>query len=87
MTFVTTTPKGTEGFNISYSDEAKVAKALKKFLPKGWTIHFQWAQILFTDVQYHLNAEKKVVDIVYNQNLMHWLPDLAREIEQKIKTL
>ena len=84
MNFITTTPKGTEGFNISYSDEESCAKQLAKILPPGWKIKFSWAQILFSDVQYELDKKKKVVRVVYNQNLRIWWRDLVAEIKEKL---
>src|SRR3990167_3339684 len=81
----TTTPKGTEGFGISYSDELRCAEALHKVLPKGWKTLFSWSQILFADVQYKIDRKNKVIDIVYNQNLNIWYKDLVREVEDKLK--
>ncbi len=85
MNFVTTTPKGTEGFNISYSDEERCAKKLAAVLPEGWKIKFQWAQILFSDVQYQIDKKKKVVDIVYNQNLHIWWSQVMEEVAKSVK--
>jgi hypothetical protein len=85
MNFKSSTPKGTEGFNISYSDELRCAEALNKVLPEGWTILFSWAQILFSDVQYKIDKKNKVIDVVYNQNLHIWWKDVVREIEGKLK--
>lgn len=85
MQFVTTTPKGTEGFNISYSDEERCAKKLGHVLPEGWKVKFQWAQILFSDVQYKIDKRKKVVDIVYNQNLSLWWSQVMEEVEKSLK--
>ena len=82
---ITTTPKGTEGFGISYADEVRCAEALNKVLPAGWKILFSWSQILFSDVQYRINKKEKVIDVVYNQNLNIWYKDLVREIEEKLK--
>lgn len=83
--FITSTPVGTEGFNISYSDEKYCAEALLKKLPAGWKVDFNWAQILFSDVQYHFDAEKKIVFVTYNQNLRHWWKSLQSECLKKIK--
>ncbi len=82
---ITSTPKGTEGFGISYSDEARCAEALQKVLPEKWKVLFNWSQILFSDVQYRINKKEKVIDVVYNQNLHIWTKDLVREIEEKLK--
>lgn len=80
-----TTPKGKEGFNISYSDEQRCGKELLNKLPQGWKVNFDWSQILFSDVQYKLDIEKKIVDIVYNQNLLYWWKELINEIVSKVK--
>jgi hypothetical protein len=80
----TTTPKGMEGFNISFSDEMKCGKELLAVLPKGWNIHFNWMQILFSDVQYEFDSDKKIIEIIYNQNLCHWWKELVEEIKVKI---
>ena len=85
MKFKTTTPKGTEGFNISYSDEKRCAESLAKILPKDWTIHFRWAQLMFCDVNYLVDKEKKEVLVQYNQNLSHWWPSVMSEVQEKIK--
>ena len=81
----TSTPKGTEGINISYSDEQRYGKILQKALPSDWNIHFTWCQILFSDVQYEIERKKKVIKIFYNQNLHIWWSELIAEIESKIK--
>ena len=80
----TTTPKGTSGTNISYSSEMSCGKSLLKILPKGWKIKFTWYQILFVDVQYGIDKKKKIVSIVYNQNLNYWWKDLQKEIKAKV---
>jgi len=85
MKFTTSTPKGTEGFNISYSAEERCAKRLAEVLPSNWKIDFSWAQILFSDVQYEIDRKKKTVFIVYNQNLHIWWSQLVAEIEEKMK--
>lgn len=87
MTFETTTPKGTEGHNISYGDEVRCAESLKYVLPEGWKVLFSWAQILFSDVQYNIDKKKKVVNVVYNQNLTYWWPQLKEELTGKLKDL
>ena len=87
MTFTTTTKPGTEGFNISYSDEERCAKQLSRVLPPNWKIHFSWAQILFSDVQYEIDRHKKIVRVVYNQNLRIWWKDLVSEVRDKLKTV
>ena len=80
----TTTPKGTSGINISYSSETSCGKSLLKILPKDWKIKFTWCQILFSDVQYEIDKKKKIVSIVYNQNLNYWWKDLQKEIKAKV---
>lgn len=82
---MTTTPKGTEGFNISYSSEENCGKALLKILPAGWKVRFSWAQILFSDVQYKIDRATKTVWVTYNQNLHIWWRDLMAEVEEKMK--
>lgn len=81
----TTTPKGLEGNNISYLEEVGCYNKLKQVLPEGWTVKFEWAQILFSDVQYQLNKKKKVVEVVYNQNLRIWATELVAEVSDKLK--
>jgi hypothetical protein len=81
----TTTPKNTCGINISYSDEMTCANSLIKLLPKGWKIHFSWCQILFSDVQYRIERKKKLVSVVYNQNLRYWWAQCEKEIVAKVK--
>lgn len=83
--FKTTTAKGREGFNISYSAEEECASKLLKALPKGWKVSFSWLQILFSDVQYEIDFKKKEVKIVYNQNLHQWCNELVEEITEKVK--
>jgi len=83
----TSTPKGTEGFGISFSDELRCAEALQPILPKGWKVRFQWLQILFNDVRYSIDKEAKTIDITYNQNLGHWQKPLVEEIASKLKQL
>lgn len=87
MKFATSTSKGTEGFNISYSSEKKCAESLEDILPKGWKVNFEWAQILFSDVQYQIDKKKKELNIQYNQNLMHWWPELKAELIIRLKAL
>lgn len=82
--FITTTPKGTEGLNISYSDEKRCANQLLKVLPPKWKVSFSWIQILFSDVSYKIDKKNKIVRIVYNQNLTHWWKELVEEIKSKI---
>lgn len=82
--FETTTPKGTEGYSISYLEEERVGKEILKILPKGWKVTFRWAQILFADVQWKADKKQKVVDVVYNQNLHIWKRDLVEAIAKKI---
>jgi hypothetical protein len=82
----TSTPKGTEGINISYSKERLCGESLLKLLPSGWKIHFDWFQILFSDVQYKIERKKKKIIIGYNQNLLHWWKDLEAEIIKKINS-
>lgn len=83
--FETSTPKGTEGHNISYNAEEHCAKLLIKRLPKNWKVHFDWSQILFSDVQYKIDKKKKTIFVTYNQNLHIWWRDLIREVEEKLK--
>ena len=83
--FNTTTPKGLEGHNISYSEELACFTKLKKVLPEGWTVKFDWSQILFADVQYQIDKRKKLVAVQYNQNLRIWASELVAEVESKIK--
>lgn len=83
--FTTTTPKGLEGCNISYSEEFNCFTKLKRVLPEGWTVKFAWMQILFSDVQYRLDKKKKVLEIQYNQNLRIWTSELVAEIADKLK--
>lgn len=84
MKFTTTTNPGTEGFNISYSEEVKCAKALSEVLPTSWKIEFRWVQIMFSDVAYDINKRKKVLSVMYNQNLRIWSSELVSEIKKKI---
>jgi len=79
------TSKGTEGFNISYSAEQKCGKELLKVLPKNWKVHFDWCQILFSDVQYKIDKPRKEILVAYNQNLHIWWSELVAEIEDKLK--
>lgn len=81
--FTTTTPKEAEGFNISYSTEERCAEKLLALLPEGWTVHFEWAQIMMSDVQYEVDRDKKRVEILYNQNLSHWFPFVLKEVTEK----
>jgi hypothetical protein len=87
MRFTTSTHKGTEGFNISYGDERTVGHAILAELPKEWTVHFDWCQILFADVQYQIDAEKKRVEVQYCQSLMRWSHELVPEIAEKVRGL
>lgn len=82
MTFTTTTPVGTEGFNISYSTEKKCAESLRKILPEGWTVKFEWVQILFYDIGYSVDKKTKTVNVVYNQNLHIWWSAALQEIKK-----
>lgn len=79
-----TTEKGREGFNISWSAEQEFGKKLLKELPQGWKVKIGWIQILFSDVQYEIDFKKKVVDVTYNQNLRHWSDSMIKEIKSKI---
>jgi len=83
----TSTPKGTEGINISYSDEQKYGVRLQKVLPEDWKVHFDWYQILFTDVQYKIDKKKKTIFVAYNQNLHIWWSELVSEIETKLQKM
>jgi len=80
----TTTPKGREGFNISYNDEQSCGEKLLNAIPKEYNLSFTWCQILFSDVQYQIDFDKKLIEIVYNQNLCYWWNDLVDEISKKI---
>lgn len=84
--FLTSTPKGLNGFNISYDDEERCAKSILEQLPKEWKIKFSWFQILFSDVSYHVDREKKLIVIGYNQNLRYWWPQLERDVLLIIRT-
>jgi len=77
---ITTTPKGGEGFNISYATEQRCGKELLKVLPEGWVISFNWCQILFSDVEYKVDKVSKSVEINYNQNLSYWWKEVMLEI-------
>lgn len=83
MKFITTTKEGTSGFNISYEDEKKCADTLAKVLP-DWIISFEWCQVLFNDVQYQIDEEKKIVHIQYNKNLKKWWSKLLPELKDKL---
>ena len=85
--FKTTTPKKTEGFNVSYNDEKCCGEILLKLLPKDWCVSFSWSQIAMHDVAYHINEKKQEVEINYNQNLCYWWQPLMKEIEGKLKDL
>lgn len=83
MKFVTTTPVGTEGNNITYATEKRCAESLN--LSDEWTVNFDWAQILFSDVQYEVNRKKKEVNVTYNQCLSYWWPQVKKGIEKETK--
>jgi len=78
--FTTSTPKGTEGINISYSDEKKCAESLLKKLPPEWKIHFDWFQVFFYDVAYKIDRKKKKIEIGYNKSLSYWWPTIEKDI-------
>ena len=81
----TSTDKGFEGINKSYSDEQRCGKEILKILPEGWKVSFSWVQILLdADVKYLVSKENKIVNIAYNQNLIRWTPDLVEGIKTKI---
>lgn len=80
------TKKGTEGCNISYSSEQKYGKLLLKSLPEGWKVRFDWSQILFSDVQYGVNKKRKEVQIVYNQNLHIWWSEVIDAVKKIVET-
>jgi len=84
---VTTTSKGTEGCNMSHSEEMYVGKQLAKVIPDGWTISFSWCQILMSDMHYEIVIEKKLVEIAYSKGLSYWSKDFIPEIAEKIKQL
>ena len=81
----TSTPQGLEGHNISYGEELACFNKLKTVLPEGWTVQFDWMQVLFSDVQYQINKKKKLVEVQYNQNLRIWASELVADIADKIK--
>ncbi|MFX0133348.1 MAG: hypothetical protein ACFFDN_06880 [Candidatus Hodarchaeota archaeon] len=81
---ITTTPIGKEGFNISYSTEQICGEKLLKILPEGWKVSFSWMQILFSDVQYEIKDNEKIIDITYNKNLAHWWNKIVSDIKYKI---
>lgn len=81
------TSNGAEGTNISASDEKRCAEELLKILPSDWKVSFDWAQILFSDVQYHIVKKEKIVRVVYNQNLTYWWKEVMDEIVSKLKKL
>jgi hypothetical protein len=83
-TITTTTPKDREGFEISYSAEMKCGKQLLKNLPKGWKVSFDWCRILFSDVQYEIDFNKKTISVLYNRNLWQWWGKVSKEIQEKI---
>jgi len=81
----TTTPVNTEGCNISYSSEQNCGERLLKVLPIGWKVSFKWCQILFSDVQYEIDKDKKFIQIYYNQNLYRWWDAVTKDILKKIE--
>ena len=84
--FRTSTPEGTEGCNISHSSEKKWGTELLKVLPKDWSVHFDWVQLMLdADVKYFIEEDLKTVYVGYNQNLHIWFPSLIREVEEKMK--
>jgi len=87
MKFITTTPKGTEGNQLSYNTEKECAETLETIVPKDWKVEFNWYQIFFQDVSYKIDKEEKTVFIGYNQNLAHWWNDIRSDIEFKLKEL
>jgi len=82
-----TTKKGTEGFNISWSAEQAFGRKLLKELPKGWSVDFCWLQFGMYDVRYEIEYISKEVRICYTQNLLHWSDELIKEIKRKIKEM
>ena len=87
MNRIISSSRGAEGFNISASDEKSCGKRLLEILPKDWKVSFDWCQILFSDVQYEIIREKKLVEVSYNQNLTHWWEEVMTDIEQKLNKL
>lgn len=81
---LTSTPKGKNGFNISWNDEQFCGKSLLKKLPDNWKVHFDWFQIMFSDVSYKIDKENKTILIGYCQNLRHWWNKLELEIIEKV---
>lgn len=85
-TWTTTTPENCEGHNISYGDEKRCAEELLAELPTGWSVHFDWCQIMFQDVQYWIDVEEKKVSIRYCQSLVRWFPEMLIEIVNKVSS-
>ena len=84
MNRILSTSRGREGINISASTEKSCGKQLLEILPKDWKVSFDWCQILFSDTQYEIIKEKKLIEIAYNQNLAYWWKKLMPEIKQKL---
>lgn len=83
--FSTSTEKGRNGINISYSDELDCAKSILKKLPKGWKVHFDWMQLIFEDVKYRIDWDEKKLYVAYNQNLTQWWDHLERDVTSHLK--
>jgi hypothetical protein len=82
------TKEGTEGCNISFSEEQSVGERLLKELPKDWKVKFAWIQMMFfSDLSYEIDKETKTVDITYNKNLEYYSKELIKEIKDKINQL
>jgi hypothetical protein len=81
------TPEGREGFEISWSSEQTFGNELLKVLPEGWKVHFDWMQVLFSDVQYQIDKEKKLVEVQYNKELLYWKGKVINEIRYKVEEL
>ncbi|MAG40292.1 hypothetical protein CMI41_04975 [Candidatus Pacearchaeota archaeon] len=80
-----TTKKGTERCQISYSTEQKCGKDLLDAIPKGWKVKFSWHQIMMgADIKYQIHKETKIIYIAYGQHLAHWMPELIKEVATKI---
>jgi hypothetical protein len=78
------TPRGAEGFGMSYSEELRAVNAMLDILPTSYSIEVSWCQVLDADVKWIIDHENKHLDIMYNQNLRHWQPHLVKEIYKSI---
>lgn len=78
------TPRGAEGFGISFSEEVRAINAMLDILPKDYSIEIAWYQVLDADVKWVIDHDNKHLDIMYNQNLRHWQPLLVKAIYKNI---